>query len=587
MSPDPPKPSPWLIPEREPQPHPAAGFVEYLRWMRAPDNAYKDGTKDQILQLIQDNADYRDRLRRLTQRTERMAGRDNTIEVKCPWRIRVGGHHGPENMLLPAFDALGMPYIPSSTLRGIARAQGIRETMARQNCDWADAEPAMAPYFGSLQASDPRDHAGKVVFFDAYPLPSKTGGLAQDVTNNIWRWRDGELEYGPTPNAYLSLQTPTFLIGLRLASGCRDRQVLEQVKQWLLAGLQVGAGSQINAGYGKLLPAGSRQQHPHAFLSVALGVRGQLIHGGQRFSDWQWNDRKQQWQVPPRPQAEVRPTAFKSMLRYWFRALARGVLPPERVQEAEATLFGGIAPQRRGYLEVSVWQGKTRQAKPKPGKCGEQAGVLSLAYSTEAPAQQRQAIAQLARSLTWLMLKLGGIGQGARRPCYQRQGKPRYRGSKFLPEDESTFWNAPESVPAFRNWFRQRLCEFYGALGQLFADAGNPRSPRTTGTVRREQWQEAIDAHCLIAVCTGRANGPKPYALALMHDHKDDSDSYGYLCGQVDFRSRTVIPSPVWIADLGDYQVVTAFGATQDPRRSYLAALRNGATDYAQLWPLA
>ena len=134
--------------------------------------------------------------------------------------------------------------------------------------------------------------------------------------------------------------------------------------------------------------------------------------------------------------------------------------------------------------------------------------------------------------------------------------------------------------------FRQRLQAFYQALGQLFADAGNPRSPRTNGTVKRGQWQEAIDANCRIAVCTGRAKGPKPYALALLHDERFyfRGDYDGYLCGQV--RGSNVMPSPVWIADLDDYQVVTAFGATQDPRRSYLQALQSEASHYAQVWPL-
>ena len=48
-------------------------------------------------------------------------------------------------------------------------------------------------------------------------------------------------------------------------------------------------------------------------------------------------------------------------------------------------------------------------------------------------------------------------------------------------------------------------------------------------------------------------------------------------------------PSPVWIADLGDYQVVTVFGATQNPRQKYLANLRQNTDrqNYLQIWPLS
>ena len=112
------QPSPWLNPDSEPVPNATASFVEYLRWMREPDHQHKDATKVQILHLAQENANYRDRLKQLTQRIQLIAGRDNTFEVTCSWRMRVGGHRGPESILLPAFDALGMPFIPSSTLRG-------------------------------------------------------------------------------------------------------------------------------------------------------------------------------------------------------------------------------------------------------------------------------------------------------------------------------------------------------------------------------------------------------------------------------------------------------------------------------------
>jgi CRISPR-associated protein Cmr6 len=137
-------PSPWLNFDNPPTPNSTASFVEYLRWMREPEREYKDATKIQILQMAQENADYRDRLQQLNQRTELIAGKENTFTVKCPWRIRVGGHRGPESILLPAFDALGMPYIPASTLRGIARTQAIREIVAakkiRVRLFWRDGE---------------------------------------------------------------------------------------------------------------------------------------------------------------------------------------------------------------------------------------------------------------------------------------------------------------------------------------------------------------------------------------------------------------------------------------------------------------
>lgn len=131
-------PSPWLNPDDEPKPDQAASFVEYLRWMRPADHQYKDATKTQILQMASEGKKYDHHLKTLNDRTKLIAGNQNTFEVTCPWRIRVGGHRGPESILLPAFDALGIPYIPSSTLRGVARTQAIRQIMAAKNCDWKD-----------------------------------------------------------------------------------------------------------------------------------------------------------------------------------------------------------------------------------------------------------------------------------------------------------------------------------------------------------------------------------------------------------------------------------------------------------------
>lgn len=288
---NPSQPSPWLNSKCEPTPHPTASFVEYLRWMRSPDHDYKDPTKVQILQMAQDKANYKERLEQLTNRTKLIAGERNTFQVKCPWRIRVGGHRGPESILLPAFDALGMPYIPSSTLRGVARTQAIGEIMAEKGLNWKDAEQAIAPYFGSLEAQKETDKAGKVIFLDAYPLPSKTGGLAMDIANNLWNWENNEPKYKSNPNLFLSLYEPTFLIGLRLASNCQDEQLLKTVKQWLIKGLHSGIGSQVNTGYGELITAGVKRSSDE-FFRVEFALEGQLIHGHQKFTPWQFNDKK-------------------------------------------------------------------------------------------------------------------------------------------------------------------------------------------------------------------------------------------------------------------------------------------------------
>lgn len=601
------EPSPWLL-DSMPKPHPQASFVEYLRWMRSPDSPYKDPTKVQILQMAEEQANYRDRLTTLTNRTKLIAGEGNTFVVKCLWRIRVGGHRGPESILLPAFDALGMPYIPASTLRGVARTQAIGSLMEEENLSWKQAEELISrQYFGYLDSTKSQERSGKIIFLDAYPIPQQSGnggGLTVDMANNIWGWdAAGQgLLYSPNPNPFFSLAEATFLIGIRRASQCKPEEfnaISDKIKAWLIQGLQSGIGSQVNTGYGSLVQAG--QGANKGFFSVNFTLEGQLIHGRQKFTQWNWNDRRNEWQMRGNPDAEVRPVAFKSMLRYWFRAFALGVLPSRDVQQLESKLFGAINPtQARGWLTVRIANGRVVQREARPntqGKndpCGEQTGNLILAYSSEVTQDQQANLKILCSSLTWMMFHLGGLGQGARRPCYSRKTRERapwWRGSSLIPESEDDFWNLPDQVEDFQRQFRQRLQGFYEALSTIANVPLNPRQPLALGQVRQDRWIEAVDANCRIIVCKGEEDYGKPYALGVLHSNnlkienrQGKLDYDGNVCGQV---QGGVKPSPVWIADLGDFQVVTVFGATQDPRGRYLNELkkRTSSQNFAQIFP--
>ena len=581
-------PSPWLDPENPPPtPHNEASFVEYLRWMRSPDSDNKDGTKLDLLSRAA-FTNYDRYLTRREKQTKRLAKNGECFTVTCSWRVRVGGHRGPESILLPAFDAQGVPYIPSSTLRGVARAQAIRDV----------GENEAKKIFGALDA-EKKDRAGKVVFFDAYPQ-QKQVGLSIDMANNIWSWDGNDLKYSPNPNPFFSLEQPTLTIGLRSASHSNDTD-LAQVKKWLLAGLQAGIGSQVNSGYGEMLRPGQSAPTTEEFLRVKFELEGQLIHGRQDFTQWQWNDRRNEYQMRGRPHAEVRPIAFKNMLRYWFRVFARGVLPTENVQEIEGNLFGAIQPKRAwGWVKVDIRDGRILQREPRPnaqGKqddCGEQAGTLILSPAAGLPNNRQDAVGRLMRSLTWMMFHLGGIGQGARRPCYSRKNRERapwYRGSTLIPIDGGAFWQLPDNPQAFAGQFKQRLQTFYQALSQL-TQQKLPNQARDLGQPRRDRWFEAADAHCMIVVCSGADRFEKPNALGVLHDQglkikdrRGNLDYDGDLCGQV---QGGVKPSPVWVADMGDYQVVTVFGATVAPRSTYLSQLRQQSDrgQYFSIFPL-
>jgi CRISPR-associated protein Cmr6 len=575
----------WLNPNALPPISGEASFVEYLRWMRPATSAVKEITKNQMLQFAT-GGDYRHRCAELNRRTRLIAGKANCFLVKCPWRIRVGGSRGPEEMLLPAFDALGIPYIPSSTLRGIARTQAVHHMRTTQNLSWEKAQIAVAPWFGSL-AAEANDQGGKVVFLDAYPIPETgNGGLAVDMANSIWSWEGKPLQYAPNPNVMLSLDQPTFCIGLCWRQGiAADPQLLDQVRQWLVAGLQQGAGAQVNSGYGRLLVPHAPARAP--ILRLDFTLKGQLIHGGQTHPySWRRNKKTQQWETQGRGRAvpEMRPIAFKSMLRYWFRAFALGGWSARTVKEQEAQIFGSIDPQRRGWVAVQMVNGRiihpdarlTRNGENDP--CGEAKGQFVLEFSPEIPASQEATIQTLMHSLTWLMVHLGGVGLGARRPVYRRNRAPWYRGCDLVATGNHLSDWMPPDLDRFVSAFKRQRLQMYGALSTLI---GQPFRLRPGFNQN-----EIVDDQCAIVAVSGPEHGTKPFALDVLHHQfhqleQTNRRNAGNLCGTT--FTNPVKPSPVWVRNLGEYQVVTVFGAKKSPRRDYLTNLQAQGTQYRPL----
>ncbi len=580
-------PSPWI---REiGKLHPSAGFVEYLRWMREPGrnpvgSDHKDKTDPTtqllVMQTAEESADYRTRLEILTQRTKMLAGEGNWLAVECPWRIRVGGTKGPESMLLPAFDALGIPYIPSSTLRGIARNQAIREIMEHDTVDWKTADQRVAKWFGHLEAADAQ-HSGKIIFFDAYPTPSKKAGLAIDMANSIWNWDDNTPGgYRPNPNSFFSLKQTSFIVGMGVIENA-DPKLLIQARTWLLQGLALGTGSQVNAGYGVLLAKSSQEKNivrQTPFIEIEFDVQGQKIHGAHRFQNLRVPYNSQNGRPDTKPEAEVRTTSLKNMLRYWFRALALGVLSPKQAKSIEFEIFGGIQPPTWGYLCV-----QTEELVPQYDPHITQTGILKLFTTPALPNTKQATFESLCKYLTWLMFRLGGVGQGSRRPYHKRSRNPQVRGCNLVPYvEKDPYWQLPEDPKSFATQFKQRLQGFYADLAKLADTSINPQELKALPTGNR--WSEAIDKNCTILVFRGNItpNDGKSHALFELHapKYKQGQQYDPNLCG------TSSSPSPIWIANAEDkgYQVVTVFGANQNPRRRYLADLMQAGG--RQLFPL-
>ncbi|MEA5567626.1 RAMP superfamily CRISPR-associated protein [Anabaena sp. UHCC 0399] len=605
--------NPWLNHplNRNPNPVEEASFVEYLRWMRIlrekPNDTSERGKKlatqidlvnngevIQLLDKLQEISNYDSRLKTLTDRTRRLA--TVSFEATASWRVRVGGMRGPASMLLPAFDALGMPYIPSSTLKGVARE------MARRDRNVTDDE--IREIFGDIE---PTACMGKVIFLDAYPLPfpeidedspDEVSGLVPDMANSIWTWDGNNPLYKTNPNVFLSLRKVTFVIGLRIKDS-QNLEILNRVQQWLIKGLNQGVGSRVNSGYGVLdVKTQAEQEKPKkrkSILSVKFKLQGQLVHGRQGFKNWAKNSEGTGWKPPGEAKSEVRPPAFRSMLRYWFRTLALGVLEADIVKEWELNVFGGIDPQATlGMFQLELPDGKIirNNAQDDEEEFGLATGSLILYQSQvvrEMQPEEQTALTNLLASLTWLTFHLGGVGQGARRPCYSRQERrnsrpPFWRGStvKLMSESpENKYWNCPRQLDQFQSLFRSRLNSFYTNLSRLTQLSFDYTQPKTA--TRSGDWAEAVDSNCRIICVQGDFSYDKPPALALLHQKARIGNGYdSELCGSIRMRS------PIWIARVGDrFDVITIFGVDNPIRKAYFDSLMQREypiKEYQEIW---
>ncbi|MFN4066698.1 MAG: hypothetical protein ACK4K5_05695 [Thermosynechococcus sp.] len=210
-----------------------------------------------------------------------------------------------------------------------------------------------------------------------------------------------------------------------------------------------------------------------------------------------------------------------------------------------------------------------------------------LDYSPEVPDSEKDTLADLVKNLVWLMFHLGGIGQGARRPCYSRQTRnqpPWWRGSDLIAESKDDFWKLPECPQEFKQKFQQRLQGFYTPLGNLsnctIDPTNDPTKLLSVGTVDTDQWEEVADKNCRIILCSGKSSGEKPYGLALLHDFsfKQNNNYDKNLCGS------TSKPSLVWVSNLGDYQIITIFGFNKNPRLEFLKHLNDECETRLQLF---
>ena len=472
---------------------------------------------------------------KLKQRTESLIGTDGvTILATFNWRLRVGGTRGFRELLLPVFHPVfGVPYLPSSSLKGAARA-------------WARGHGTpdeVKKILGMLEGKIAK--AAKVEFLDAFPLKPC---LSVDVATPQWQWQGDDAKYKPEPHPLLSMEQPEILIGLR-PTRPEYAKYLPLVKEWLENALKVGIGSRVSSGYGKAL--GQITALPHS-KSWEFELWTQGLYGSEPPS----KENHYQGQV------EFRPTAVRGILRYWFRSIAMNLYPASRAKDLEDVVFGKLS--QPGQSSISV-----RSNPPSTQDPYHYTGRIIL----EA---KEQKYLNVLEQLLLLASSLGGFGRGSRRPLHLLDGKMRgcdWTVGEQLAFDRQQWTTLIENV-------KTAFQAIDPNLGSHNISPGEPRS----------RHQDVLDANAQIWLVkslgqlapsqvqdwrsTGSSDKVRGAALTLMYGDdrfKGERLSQGSTIGNSRVGGALGTPSFVWIKSIfprsGDpYQVVTIFGINQPDR---------------------
>jgi CRISPR type III-B/RAMP module RAMP protein Cmr6 len=180
-----------------------------------------------------------------------------TLSLETEGRFVAGlGYDSPMEVGCTLHPLYGFPYLPGSSVKGVARAYAEEVVEA--------SEDDLYDVFGSVSKheSDSQKRQGKVWFFDA--VPSRPPRLEVDVMTPHYgdyytaddvtppgEWHD------PTPVPFLTVASDT---SFRFPLAARDDALLEQAANWLKQGLfWLGAGGKTSSGYGLFTDA-ERQQ---------------------------------------------------------------------------------------------------------------------------------------------------------------------------------------------------------------------------------------------------------------------------------------------------------------------------------------
>jgi CRISPR-associated protein Cmr6 len=181
------------------------------------------------------------------------------------------GYKGPLEVGITLHPLYGFPYLPGSTVKGIARAFAELVLLPQQKC----TRERLAEVFGSpdkFRDQPDSNQTGRIQFFDA--LPATFPELAVEYMTP--HYGDYYMK-GATPGDWLNPNPVPFLAVAEgqkfqfvLTAMERDDVLLHEVAGWLKDGLAaLGAGGKTAAGYGYFANADDRKAEAEELARLA------------------------------------------------------------------------------------------------------------------------------------------------------------------------------------------------------------------------------------------------------------------------------------------------------------------------------
>lgn len=176
---------------------------------------------------------------------------------KIDWRMVVGlGGNSVLETDLTLHHLYGLPIIPGSALKGLARAYAT--AIAKASKKATSIQPAPTDTINSQDIErifGSQDNAGTVTFFDAYPEDGQVKFVVDIMNPHYPKYYQNQVaptnDQNPKPITFLAVEKATFVFALAHRHQIENSKDVELALEWLQKALQkYGVGGKTSAGYG-------------------------------------------------------------------------------------------------------------------------------------------------------------------------------------------------------------------------------------------------------------------------------------------------------------------------------------------------